>query len=108
MRVLVTGADGFVGGHLCPYLRAAGDQVIEAWGPQDADRGLDLTDAGGVRAAIERANPDWVANLAGSSSVAESHRNPLGAWAVNAIGSLNILNAVREVAPKARVLLVGS
>jgi GDP-4-dehydro-6-deoxy-D-mannose reductase len=108
MRVLVTGADGFVGEHLCPYLRAAGDEVVEARGPEDAERALDLTDAGSVRAAVERARPDWIVNLAGFSSVAESHRNPVRAWAVNAAGSVNLVTAVREVAPKARVLLIGS
>jgi GDP-4-dehydro-6-deoxy-D-mannose reductase len=108
MRVLVTGANGFIGGHFCPYFRAAGDEVIEASGPNDGDRGLDVTDARRVRATIERANPDWVVNLAGASSVAESHHNPLGTWTVNTIGSLNVVTAVRDIAPKARVLLIGS
>jgi GDP-4-dehydro-6-deoxy-D-mannose reductase len=113
MRVLVTGADGFVGRHMCRHLRASGDEVIEAVGPNaksgDASSlALDLTRTPSVEAAIETVRPEAIVNLAGFSSVASADRKPAQTWLVNTIGTLNLLAASRDKAPRARVLLVGS
>jgi GDP-4-dehydro-6-deoxy-D-mannose reductase len=112
MRVLVTGADGFVGRHLCAHLRKQGDQVIEALGPSatvTANRlRVDVTDPSSVLAAFRFAQPEAVINLAGFSSVAKANADPLQVWMVNALGSLNVLTSARELNQKVRILLVGS
>lgn len=113
MRVFVTGADGFVGRHLCAALRAAGDEVLEAHGPRaetvsSTALHLDISELDKVREAVAEAKPDAVIHLAGFSSVAKSHQNPPRVYAVNALGAVNLLTAVRESVPKARVLLVSS
>lgn len=113
MRILVTGANGFVGRHLCKHLRDCGDSVVAAHGPpaakrSDGDLALDLTDLENVRATVESARPDAVAHLAGFSSVGKSHEEPARVFAVNALGAVNLLTAVRDAAPKARVVLIGS
>lgn len=113
MRVLVTGADGFVGTHLCRYLRQEGDEVAEAHGPPARGAAskattLDIVDPSRVREVIEAARPDVVVHLAGFSSVAKSHAEPARAFAVNALGAVHLLAAARDVAPKARILLIGS
>jgi GDP-4-dehydro-6-deoxy-D-mannose reductase len=113
MRVLVTGADGFVGKHLCRHLRENGDEVIEAHGPRGDSAhapglSVDVTALESVRACVAEARPDGVIHLAGFSSVAKSHQDPARAFAVNAQGSVNLLVALKESAPRARVVLVGS
>jgi GDP-4-dehydro-6-deoxy-D-mannose reductase len=113
MRILVTGADGFAGPYLCELLRAAGDEVVEAHGPRaegasSTALNFDIADEGAVRAAVERARPEGIIHLAGFSSVARSHGNPARVFAVNALGTVNLLTAVRESAPEARVLLISS
>jgi GDP-4-dehydro-6-deoxy-D-mannose reductase len=111
LRVLVTGADGFVGRHLCRHLKSQGDEVVEAVGPGKgalAFLGVDVTHGDQVRAAVARANPDGIIHLAGFSSVAKSHADPGQAFAVNTLGTVHLLTAVREVAKTARVLLIGS
>jgi GDP-4-dehydro-6-deoxy-D-mannose reductase len=107
VRVLVTGAAGFVGRHLCDHLAASGDEPVPIGWPA-GERAVDVTDANAVRRAVEAARPDAVAHLAGVSSVAASHRDPSHAFAVNVLGAVHVLAAVQEVAPQARVLLVGS
>jgi GDP-4-dehydro-6-deoxy-D-mannose reductase len=113
MRVFVTGADGFVGRHLCAHLRALGDTVVEAHGPRaegvsSTALHLDIADEAKVREAVADAKPDAVIHLAGFSSVAKSHHNPSRVFAVNTLGVVHLLTALRESAPKARILLVGS
>ncbi|MBZ4371575.1 GDP-mannose 4,6-dehydratase [Corallococcus interemptor] len=113
MRVLVTGADGFVGRHACAALRAAGDEVVEVHGPRGEGISstalhFDIADEAKVKAAVSEVKPDAVLHLAGFSSVAKSHQNPARVFAVNTMGVVHLLTALRESAPKARVLLVGS
>ena len=72
VRVLVTGAGGFVGRALVARLRARGDEVIAAG--RDA---LDVSDGERVRAALAAARPDAVAHLAAISSCrGRSRRRP--------------------------------
>lgn len=112
MRVLVTGADGFVGRHTCAHLRERGDEVVAAHGPREGTSGdeprLDITRPELVLELIRRVQPEGVIHLAGFSSVGRSHREPAACFQVNALGTVNLLAALREAAPEARVLLVGS
>ena len=107
MRVLVTGADGFVGTHLVTALQSRGDPVDACGGP-GGPRELDVTDPAAVDARIRRSLPEAVIHLAGVSSVARSHEKPAATFAVNVLGAANLLEAVRRHVPRARVLLVGS
>jgi GDP-4-dehydro-6-deoxy-D-mannose reductase len=108
VRVLVTGANGFVGKHLCAHLRHLGDAVVEAHGPDAEGKSMDMTDAASVRELVEGARPEVVVHLAGFSSVAKSHQDPARAFAVNTLGAVHLLAALRDAAPAARVLLIGS
>jgi GDP-4-dehydro-6-deoxy-D-mannose reductase len=114
-RVLVTGAAGFVGGHLARALAARGACVI-GLGPESGAPDLplerwitaDVCDAAALEAAIAGAKPDAIVNLAGQSSAARSFEDPSGTFRVNVIGAWSVLEAARRAAPNARVLLIGS
>jgi GDP-4-dehydro-6-deoxy-D-mannose reductase len=108
MRVLVTGADGFVGPHLVRRLTQAGHDVVACAGPEAADRALDIRDAAAVRALVKEVAPEGVVHLAGWSSVGSSFDRPLDCFAVNALGTAHLFEAVRVGAPRARVLLISS
>ncbi len=105
MRVLVTGALGFVGRHLVHHLQACGDDVVPL--DRHAPDPVDITDGAAVRAAITAARPEAVYHLAGWADVGASWSDPLAVLRVNAEGTLNVLEASRE-AHVERVLAVAS
>jgi len=100
MRVLVTGAGGFVGGHLADYCAAQGAEVA---GP--ARQEVDLLDAGAVRSLIAEVRPESVFHLAAEASVARSWDTPAMVVEHNVSTTLNVLEAVRAEAPEAVVLV---
>jgi GDP-4-dehydro-6-deoxy-D-mannose reductase len=95
--VLVTGAGGFVGGHLLELLGEVGV-------PTDAD----VTDFAAVSAAVRETQPRAVVHLAASSAVPESWRDPARVWEVNAVGTVIVLEAVAREQPRARVVAVST
>ncbi len=101
-RSLVTGAGGFVGGHLVTYLNEARDDV------QGVDREVDVTDRAGVAALVAAVRPDVVYHLAAMTHVGESWHHADQFTRVNVVGTLNVLEATRGYAPDATVIVVSS
>ena len=109
MNLLLLGATGFVGAHVRDAARECGARVVGT----SRDRGraeleCDLLDPRSLSAAVARARPDVVVNMAGAPSVAASWKNPSETFAVNTTGVGNLLEAVRDGAPRAFVLCVSS
>jgi len=116
-RILVTGADGFAGGHLVRELQA---QDCEVEGvlrePPRAGQPLppcnrfhvaDLEDQAALRVAVEASRPDAVVHLAAISFV--GHDNIEAIYRTNLIGTHNLLAAIVAAgATPGSVLLVSS
>jgi GDP-4-dehydro-6-deoxy-D-mannose reductase len=110
---LVTGASGFVGPYLIGHLLEQGYEVVggvhgpEAGLSEECRKiSLDVTDREGMRGAVAEAQPDEIYHLAGLTRPASGRLEEF--YRVNFGGALNLLEAVRESAPEAAVLLVGS
>ena len=116
MRALVTGVSGFVGGHLCEHLVAAGDLVvgISASGRWPAVlahlsrsvriESCDLTDVAESHLSelLNRKQPEVIYHLAAQSNPHASLSDPRGTWALNLGGTLNLLEAVKAAALEPR------
>lgn len=112
-RVLVTGADGFVGGWLLRELaerrkEAAGLDVFAAGHGPEAEYRLDIRDAAAVAALVGRLRPTAVIHLAAVAAPAEARQAPRMAWEVNFTGTMNLAYAVKEHAPEACFVFAGS
>jgi UDP-glucuronate 4-epimerase len=117
MKILVTGAAGFVGSRLSQVLLARGDAVVGVdnfdpyYDRSHKDRHLrdlkghenfafhtlDLRSADAVRALVQTEKPDAIAHLAALAAVRYSARFPLGYGEVNVQGSLHLLEAARHL-----------
>jgi dTDP-4-dehydrorhamnose reductase len=108
MHFLVTGAGGQLGAYLLRDLAGRG-AAVTAWG--HAGRGdlfglplvpVELTDRAVVAAAFRAARPDAVIHCAALSRVADCHRDPARAEAVN----VGVTRLLAELADAARARLV--
>ncbi|HNT29643.1 MAG TPA: GDP-mannose 4,6-dehydratase [bacterium] len=112
---VVTGVTGFVGRYLSEHLRARGMVVsgCDLALPPEAIaqvevQVLDITDAARVQAYIAAVQPDYVFHLAGLSSVSLSFKKPEVTRAINVGGTRNLLDALKNIASKAKIVIVSS
>lgn len=118
-RVLVTGHSGFKGTWLTLWLVYLGAEVIgvsldapstpsmaQAVGDSShrAYR-VDITDSAAVKAVFGQEQPDMVFHGAAQPLVGSSYRDPIETYRVNALGTANVLEAIRSV-PSARVAVI--
>ncbi len=109
MKALVTGSAGFIGTHLKAELENNGYEVVCCDLRADENTvSMDITDAARVKTVLEEYQPDIIINMAGQANVGLSWKKPQLTVQLNTIGLINILEAVRAVNPKIRVLAVGS
>ena len=106
--ILLLGAGGFAGSHFREAAEQAGVRTVAASRSGGAGPACDLLDSPSLRRVLADVAPEVVVNLAGSASVAASWDRPEDAFAVNATGVLNLLEAVVAAAPEAYVLCVSS
>jgi len=121
MKVFITGGAGFVGVNVADYHLRLGDDVVvfdnlsrdgTAWNvdwlrERHRDRVSlvhgDIRDFGTLRDAIPR-GADRVYHMAAQVAVTTSVRDPREDFEINALGTFNVLEAVRLAAPEAVVL----
>ena len=125
-RVLVTGADGFMGSHVTERLVSLGAKVTAFV------RGTSITGthaitlknishlkgkieiiAGNIASSdtvelIKNAKPDIILHLAAEAYVPKSFTQPLEVYAVNLDGTLNVLEAARQMPRIERVVVTSS
>lgn len=99
---MVTGADGFVGGHLLPALRRRfPDSELAA-------ATFDVADPDSARGAVAAARPEALVHLAAIAAPTEARSAPDLAWRVNLHGTLNLARAVLAECPGCLMLFASS
>ncbi|KMP92032.1 UDP-2-acetamido-2,6-dideoxy-hexulose 4-reductase [Bacillus wiedmannii] len=112
--LLITGANGFTGRHACQYFLEQGFHVIPMF-QNRAHREIigngitcNLTNKSEVMKVMKQIKPDYVLHLAGKNSVIESWTAALEYVEVNVIGTLYLLEAIKQEVPHCRTLVIGS
>ena len=111
-RVLVTGHTGFKGSWLCLWLTSLGAEVHGYALPPPTDPSLfevakvgdllaasemaDLRNGEALSAVVSRACPEIVFHLAAQPLVRYSYKEPVETYAVNVMGTVNLLEAIRQ------------
>jgi GDP-4-dehydro-6-deoxy-D-mannose reductase len=120
LNELVTGSEGFIGSHLVEHLLAKGSEVVctyfdesTLWrleGVRDdvALERMDVRDGDRVDQLLETHRPDVVHHLAAQSLPTLSWDEPVLTLEVNAVGTVNVVEAVRRHVPDAAVLVACS
>lgn len=110
MKVLLVGANGFVGKYLRRELESNGYDVVgtDVVADDSNIRIVDMLDTKAVDALIEEVNPDYVFNLAGQAAPSISWDKILLTMHLNVDISVNIVTACKNHCPKCRILLIGS
>jgi GDP-4-dehydro-6-deoxy-D-mannose reductase len=120
MRALITGIVGFAGSHLAAELLKSGYRVsgtrlkgeskekLRGFISSVAISDLDLLDYSATRRLVRRAKPEAVFHLAAVSSVGLSFRNPQTTIEVNLLGTVNLLEALRDLGCVTKILIVTS
>src|SRR5262245_29192324 len=115
-RALITGVSGQDGSYLAELLLEKDYEVhglIRRCGADNVIRSAhlaqlklhfgDLTDAGSIEEALNKSKADEVYNLAAMSHVRVSYDCPVFTGSVTGVGFANVLQACRQLAPKARI-----
>jgi CDP-paratose 2-epimerase len=120
MKLLITGGCGFLGSNLAAEALRRGDELVVfdnlsrlgstdnlAWlRSQGEFRHVhgDIRSANDVTRLIQEFQPDAIFHLAGQVAMTTSIANPRLDFEINAMGSHNLLEAVRQHAPEAAVI----
>jgi CDP-glucose 4,6-dehydratase len=118
-RILVTGHTGFTGGWACLWLQSLGADIRGFALPPETTPSLfdelslampsvfaDICDYDRWLDAVANFQPELILHLAAQPLVRRSYREPLRTFAVNAMGTANVLEASRHIKSVRAVLCI--
>jgi len=122
MRVLITGITGFAGSHLAEYIlaehpgvrvfglvrwRSRMDNIVQIRDKIELHE-ADLKDIISLKKALAEIKPDRIFHLAAQSFVPASWKLPVETFAINALGQINLFEAVLSLKLDPRIQIAGS
>lgn len=122
-RVLLTGHTGFKGAWAAAWLAKMGAEITGISLPADGDHSLynsiqghlpltshfiDIRDAEALTAAVRDSNPEIVLHMAAQALVRRSYREPVYTYETNVMGTVNLLEALRDLTDLKAALIITS
>jgi len=121
--VLITGHTGFKGSWLCAWLTSLGARVVGlsdniSTSPSNfeaskienliEDYRVDIRNSDAVKKLVIECQPDFVFHLAAQALVRPSYESPLDTFNINALGTANILDALRSLKKSVSAIMITS
>jgi len=122
-KVLITGHTGFKGSWLTMWLNIFGARVagisnnfpsspnhykLLNLNKKILNKNLDIRNLGNLKKFVKKYQPDFVFHLAAQSIVKVAYENPIETWSTNAIGTINILESLRQLKKKCVAVIITS
>jgi CDP-glucose 4,6-dehydratase len=120
-KILITGHTGFKGSWLSFWLIMLGAKVYGVSDQKnisllykkkiinfEREFFFDIKNRKKIKKIINTVQPNYIFHLAAQSLLIESYKNPIKTWQTNLIGSLNILDSIKEFKKKITLILVTS
>ncbi|MCQ2105758.1 MAG: GDP-mannose 4,6-dehydratase [Fibrobacter sp.] len=117
MSILVTGGTGALGFHILSSLMGTShdlysfsDEQPQPWQKVEGVQYLngDLLNFKDMLDVLQKVSPTHIYHLASQSSVGLSYKKPYETLNINLLGTQNLLEAARQVCPKAKIMLLSS
>ena len=120
-KVLITGNTGFKGSWLTLWLQTLGANIlgISSSIPTNpshyklleiekriTNKKINITDLRKLQKAIKEFKPDYIFHLAAQAIVKKSYSDPVETWKTNLFGTLNILEAIRNIEIKKKLIII--
>jgi len=110
-RILITGANGYIGSNLCNYFEKNNYDVFSfALTNKREDKlfNVDITNRKDVLNKIKKIGPDIIIHTAGISSLAKCEEDKNLARMVNIEGTSNIIYSIKKINPKIKLIFLSS
>ena len=122
-KVLITGHTGFKGSWLTVWLQILGAKVIGVsngfpsfnnhyqllnLNKKILNKNLDVRNLILLKKFVKKNQPDFVFHLAAQSIVNLSYKDPLKTWSTNTIGTINLLESLRQLKKKCVAIIITS
>ena len=122
MKVLITGITGFAGSHLADYIldrhpevkvsgfirwRSRTENILHILDKIDLWE-ADLKDMVSLKKCLAEIKPDYIFHLAAQSYVLTSWKCPAETLSINAVGQINLFEAVLDLGLAPRIQIAGS
>ncbi len=120
-KILITGHTGFKGSWLSLWFKTMGANVLGVSQSIPTkpshfkllkldkiirSKKIDINNLSKLKRTIESFEPDFIFHLAAQAIVKKSYINPVETWKTNLIGSLNILESLRSLKSKKKIIVV--
>ena len=122
-KVLITGHTGFKGSWLCLWMNFLGADVMgcsygKRTDPSNFDilklkkkiksKKIDIRNFKSINKSIQNFKPNFIFHLAAEAIVKRSYQFPKKTWETNTLGTVNILESLRNYKKKVTVVIITS
>lgn len=120
-RIIVTGHTGFKGSWLTLWLKILGAEVLgissdiptkpshfelTKLSNSIISKKINVEDLSTLKSTIKKFKPDFIFHLAAQAIVKKSYNDPVNTWKTNLMGSMNLLEAIRCLKLKKKIIVV--